>query len=261
VGRRAAVLPRDVFEINDSFESAAPMLFEVNRWSPFLHRSWGPGTYDATLHRERTISPYIGGGTSVVNEDFFRLEVPQRTIFTRPAVTISDADRPLDLTLYDERRVELARWSGVREQTVHPPEWSTCYLKVTGADVTRYRIGTRMTVDTHVIPGPWQEIEVIPKWWGDPPPLVLIDEISHYLHEIGPVGHGPALVFDAEPDALRIELIDRTGEVIREAQQTAAGLALETQDLEEGPYVVQLTRRTDATVPVRVVPPLTRTPV
>jgi hypothetical protein len=219
---------------NSTFDTATLMLFQAVRWSPCLRQSWGPGTY-------QTVSGH------------FRLKVPQRTIYTRPTVTISGAG--LEAILYDERRVELDRWTDVDALTVHPPEWSTCYLSVYCP--TPYRIGTAMTLDTPVIAGPHHEIEVLPKWWSDPPPLLLTDETTRYLYEPCP-GEGPAPLFDTRAASVLLELVDRSGHVIRQAHPTPTGLTLDTTDLATGPYVVQLTRQVDEEVLVLLVPPLTR---
>ncbi|MET7280736.1 S8/S53 family peptidase [Kribbella sp. NPDC005582] len=260
VTQRPASLPRDIFEKNDSFESAAVMLFETNKWTPFFTRTWGPGTYDATLHRDVLYSPYIGGGTKgSVNVDYFRLDVPDRKIFSRPAVAVFDSDQVVDVTLYDEHRNVIDARTNLRHVKLYPPPKSTCYLRVTGSQVTRYRISTRMETDSHIIPGPWQEeLHVFPKWWGDPPPLHLEDPVTHYLHELGEDrGEGSALAF-ADPGVdLRIGLIDRTGEVIREARTLGDRLLLDIEGLEPGPYIVQITRPDEATgTELRVVPPL-----
>ncbi|MFI5735461.1 S8 family peptidase [Kribbella sp. NPDC051587] len=259
VAQRPATLPRDMFEKNDSFESAAVMLFETNKWSPFFTRTWGPGTYDATLHRDLLFSPYIGGGAKgSVNVDYFRLDVPDRKIFSRPAVAVFDSDQLIDVTLYDESRNVIESRSGLRHVTLYPPPKSTCYLRVKGGQVTRYRISTRMETDSRIIPGPWEEVQVFPKWWGDPPPLRLTDPVTHYLYELGEDrGEGPALAFDNPGEDLRIELIDRTGEIVRQARTTDDRLLLDTEGLEPGPYMLQISRPDEAAISdLRIVPPL-----
>lgn len=259
VTQRPASLTRDVFEKNDSFESAAVMLFETTKWSPFFTRSWGPGTYDATLHRDLLLSPYIGGGVKgSVNADYFRLDVPDRKIFSRPAVAVFDSDQPLEVTLYDEWRNVIEIQTNIRNVTFYPPPKSTCYLRVTGGQVTRYRISTRMEADSRIIPGPWEEVQVFPKWWGDPPPLRVVDRVTHYLYELGEDrGAGPALAFANPGEDLRIDLIDRNGEIVREARTLDDRLLLDTEGLEPGPYMVQISRPEEATLTeLRVVPPL-----
>lgn len=258
VTRASTTLSHDQFEVNDSFETAAPMLFQASKWSPSLRRSWGPGTYDATLHPQWFFSPYIGGGaTPGTNDDWFRLDVPDAMVFSKPTVSVFDADRPVDVVLYDASRTVLGSWLGVRDLTEHPPPGSQCYLRVSSKQVTRYRISTRMTADARNIPGPLQEeLELIPKWWGAPPPVELVNPISHYLHEVGDRGDGPGLLFDAVADDLRIELLDAEDSVIREAHEVSGGaLLLDTEDLEPGAYVVRVTRYADGAT-LRMLPPM-----
>ncbi len=213
-----------------SFDTAATLLFQAVRWSPCLRQSWGPGSYQTT-------------------SGHFRLKVPQRTIYTRPTVTISGCS--VEVVLYDDRLAELERWTDVSSLTIHPPEWSTCYLSVTSP--TPYRLGTAMTLDTPVIAGPHQEIEVLPRWWSDPPPLLLTDPTTRYLYDPCP-GEGPALLF--EPRPVRIELLNRSGQVIRQAVRTSNALSVDITDLPPGPYVVQLTHQPNEVIPLRLLPPL-----
>jgi hypothetical protein len=214
-----------------SFDTAALMLFQAVRWSPCLRQSWGPGTYET-------------------ESGHFRLKVPQRTIYTRPTVTIAGCS--MEIVLYDDRRVELERWTDASSLTVHPPEWSTCYLSISSP--TLYRLTTAMTLDTPVIAGPHHEIEVLPKWWSDPPPLLLTDQTTRYLYDPCP-GEGPALLF--EPRPVVIELLDRSGHAIRQADRTPTALALDTTNLPPGPYVVQITHQANEVIPIRLLQPLT----
>lgn len=258
VMRASATLAQDEFEVNDSFESAARMLFVATSWPHFALRSWGPGTYDATLHAQRFLSPWIGGGITLgTNEDWFRLDVPSAMVISQPTVSVFDADQPVDVELYDASRALLRSWSGVRHMTEHPPPASTCYLRVSGTKVTRYRISTRMTADPTKVPGPFEEeLELIPKWWGDPPPVELFDPITHYLHELGEDrGEGPELAFAGAATDLRIELLDAEGSVIREARETGEALLLDTEGLDPGAYVVRVSRFTDG-AQLRMLPPI-----
>jgi hypothetical protein len=255
----AANLPSDAFEINDSFETAAHLIFEPR---PFLtpHRTeWGPGSFDATLHRNCPSSGVLG----TINDDYFELEVPDAsTVFHIPEVSIEDTDIPLDVTLYDAGRTVIPpKWTGVRTVSIHPPGRSTCYLQVTAAGVSRYRIVTRITYDKNAVPGPQQRpFEVIPDWWLGPD-AVLIREPEH--HAIVQVhtrpGDGDALVFEHSGHGVAIELLGRTGEVIRRGEGVDGRLSIDTTDVEPGPYVMRVTREEGTLgAPVRLsrVPPL-----
>lgn len=261
VTRQPATLPVDQFENNDSFEQASRMLFEIKRWTALGLRSWGPGTYDATLHEHRTFSPVIGGGTHLVmNDDYFRLQVPRNNLLQRPTISVFDADQPLDVTLYDEARTILQSWFG-RHMSTPLPENTTCFLKVSANKPTRYRISTRMTVDLSMLPGPFQEeLEFLPKWWGDPPPLWLKDIVTHYVVEVNENrGDGEAIAFERPAEAIMLELLNLSGEVVREAEAINGNLFIDTRGIERGTYVLRISKAEDATqslVQLRTVPPL-----
>jgi hypothetical protein len=60
-----------------------------------------PGIYDATLHQERGVSLAGGRGPLLMNDDYFRIDVPADADIARPTVSIFDADQPLNVILYD----------------------------------------------------------------------------------------------------------------------------------------------------------------
>ena len=189
VTRIAAPLAPDMFEQNDNFDQAARLLFKATKWMSLGLRTWGPGSYDATLHR-------VGGLT--INDDYFRLLVPAVDVLSRPFISIQSIDAAVDVTLYDGRQEVLQNWSNVRDIISYPPENTTCFLKVSASTESRYRISTGMRVDPRAIPGPLQEeLEILPKWWGDPPPLQLKDIVSHYVVQVNENrGEGEAIVFE-----------------------------------------------------------------
>ncbi len=262
VTRQSAPLPTDMFENNDSFTQAARLLFKATKWTDFGLRTWGPGTYDATLHRGRG-APIItsGVGGSVMNDDYFRLEVPSSSVFSRPTVRISDADEQLDITLHDEAHAVIQTWTGVRNMTAHPPDNTTCFLKISGNAPTSYRITTRMETDPRSFPGPLQEeLELLPKWWGDPPPLHIKDIVTHYVVEVNENrGDGETIAFQRPEEAVRLELLNHSGEVMREADAVNDQLFIDIRGIQRGSYVLRVSKNDHATrsvVQLRLVPPL-----
>jgi hypothetical protein len=98
VTHKPAVITKDEFELNDSFEQAKLIRFESYKSpSEVMRLSWGPGSFAATLHK--TWSYLLS--KSVVNSDFFELEVPPGSVFRIPTFDIYKSDLPLDITLYD----------------------------------------------------------------------------------------------------------------------------------------------------------------
>jgi hypothetical protein len=245
----AANVPPDQFESNDSFDEAARMIFEPRKGlggrfggSVSIRPEYGPGTFDATLHA--TLSKLTNQVR--INPDNFRLDAPAATVFRIPTVTIANADLPLDVSLFDAQRKPIGSWPGVRRVEIRPPAGALSYLVVTGSTVNRYTISTRLKVDRGVIPGPLQEeLDLIPKWWGDPPPDRILDRVKHYAVELGAdPGDGPSIVFE-RPEGetgLRVELLDPSGRVVRRSTAAVGAIRLDTTGLDHGPYVVRITR-------------------
>lgn len=243
VTRQPAKMPEDAFEPNNSFETATKLIFEPRKGKFGVVRlasEWGPGTFEATLH---AVLSYITGGW-VINPDYYELEVPESSVFRIPTITIANSDLPLDVALYDSTRQVIQTWSNVRSVDVVPPERSTCYLKVSGSTVNRYTITTRLKVDKRAIPGPLQEeVEVIPKWWGDPEPFRIFEREKYFLINVGDDrGEGKAIVFARPEEPARIELLDLAGKVITEAVSTRRGVEVDTSSMAPDRYLVRISR-------------------
>lgn len=251
----AARLAADIFEPNDSFEQAARLVFEPSFWRPHVLREWGPGTFDATLHRQ--LAPWFPSAYRV-NNDYFQLEVPQSSVFRMPTISIFDTDLPVTVTLYDAGRNVIGSWENVRKMSTQPPPNTTCYLKVTGNGVSRYRIRTGLKVDRNALPGPLQEeLEIIPKWWFAAEPEQLLQPVAHYAVEINTEpGDGQYLAFERPDAPVQLQLVDREGQVLRESEAGEAEIALDTAGLEAGTYVLRVSRAPGAPpAALRTVPP------
>lgn len=163
VRHRLAALGEDMFEPNDTFDTAVGLRFEAQKGSwktPLLIRDFGPGSFDATLHLTR--GPF---NLPTVNPDYFRLDVPERTLLRIPTVWVDSVDAPVDVTLYDSNRDVIDSWHSKGEIVIQPPERTTCFLEVTGADQTRYTIRSGCVVEKGLRLGPLaEELRPIPKW-------------------------------------------------------------------------------------------------
>jgi hypothetical protein len=241
-----AKLPPDAFEPNDSFETATKFIFEPRKNKFGLASrggEWGPGIFQATLHSVRSF--LLAGST--INDDYYELEVPQSNVFRIPTVTIAHTDLPLDVTLFDSARQVIQTWRDVRGAKVVPPPNSTCYLKVSGRSVNRYTIAARLLADPRAVPGPLrEELELLPKWWGDPEPYRMFELEKYFAVKIGDDrGDGPAIVFAPTEESARIELLDLEGNVVREAAPTRKGVEIDTGNVSAGHYLVRVTRDAD----------------
>ncbi len=264
VSRVSAPLQQDFFENNDSFEQCPTFHFITNKWFAATGlRTFGPGTYDATLHQERGISPIIGGGSKLVmDDDFFRLIVPNTlNVFTRPTVSVFDTDVPVNVTLYTSTHQVIQQWPGVRHVTFYPPLNTTCFFTVKGSTPTRYKISVRMAADPTKIPGPLQEeLQLLPKWWGNPPPVEIEDKVSHYLVDVNEnQGDGDAIAFRQPNESIDLELLNLDGDVLRKSDIVDGNLSIDIRGIEPGMYVLRASRGEDAAMPsleLRSVPPL-----
>ena len=137
---------------------------------------WGPGIFSATLHRVRMF-PFVLDH----QPRFLRAGSAGIVCLQDPTVTIAHTDAPVDVTLFDAGRAEIQSWSKVRTVAVVPPAPSTSYLRVVGDSVTRYTISANLKYDRDAVPGPFQEeLEIVPKWWGDPPPYRIFDREKYF---------------------------------------------------------------------------------
>ena len=116
---------------------------------------------------------------------------------------------------------------------------------MSGAKQTRYLISVAMKLQKDLIPGPWQEeLQVVPKWWGDPPPVWIGDPLNYHAIEIGEEDLlDGVLAFTtrragAEVDGVRIALLDANGEMVREAVSEAGRHELDLSGLEPGTFVL-----------------------
>lgn len=251
VSRVAVPLKPDYFESNDSFDHCPTFHFIFNKWLyAFGLTTFGPGTYDATLHQERGISATLDGSAKLVmDDDYFRLLVPDTLyVFTRPTVSVFNTDVPVSVTLYNQARQVIQQWTGVRHVTFYPPVKSTCFFTVTASAPTRYKISIRMAADPTKIPGPLQEeLQLLPKWWGNPSPVEIESKISHFLVDLNTDrGDGNMLAFREPAERVELQLLTLKGEAIRTGETAEGKLFIDTRGIEPGTYVVRVSRAEDA---------------
>lgn len=265
VSRVASRLQVDMFEMNDSFEQCPTFHFITNKWLYTVGlRTFGPGTYDATLHQERGASLILGGSNLVMDDDYIRLQVPNTlSIFTRPAVSVFNTDVPVQVALFNNAHQLIQQWINVRHVTFYPPLNSTCFFTVTGTAPTRYKITVGMAADPTKIPGPLQEeLQLLPEWWGNPPPVEIRDKVSHYLVDVNTnPGDGNAISFKQPNEAIELELLNLNGAVLRKSESGDAKLSIDTRGIEAGTYVLRASRGEGASLAplqLKSVPPLKR---
>jgi subtilisin family serine protease len=256
VRTKPATLKRDGFEVNDSFETAAPLLFKPRKGPYFVAREWGPGSFRATLHR----TFHFITGVSTVNDDYFRFDVPGNMALSIPTIRIYNADFPIVVELFNDSHVLVKQWPASREPIdIVPPEETTCFLKVSGATATRYRISVGLEVDKDALPEPHQrQFEIFPPWWIDDP-LRIVERVTDYYVNIGSErALGDRLSFEQSAQPIGIELLDVNGNVVRRAAPSENGsLDIDIRDVPQGGYLVRVTRpETGRGINVRLRPPI-----
>jgi subtilisin family serine protease len=241
VTTKPARLTADQFETNDSFDAAAALIFKPRTGLNIVWREWGPGTFRATLHQRFN---YITGA-AVMDVDYFRLEVPRRSVFSIPTVKLFDCDAPVTAELYNDAQVLLNQWPPTRGPLeIQPPGESICYLKISSPTPTRYRIAVYLGLDEDIIPGPHQRpFELFPPWWIHDP-LRLVERITDYYVDVGADrALGDRLVFQNPGQPVAIDLVDTAGNVVRSARPSATGgIELDVRGLDRAGYLVRVTR-------------------
>jgi hypothetical protein len=120
-----------------------------------------------------------------------------------------------------------------------------------------------MRVDPSTVPGPIEEeLDLVPKWWGNPSPLILKDRVTHYVLDVnGHRGDGDAIAFQIPDDAVRLELIDHGSGSVRDARAIDGKPVIDTAGLAAGSYVLRVSKQSEtprAVVELRTAPPLLR---
>jgi hypothetical protein len=238
VTRKAAVIRADMFEPNDSFESATRVAFDPPS-SFSIFPSWGPGDYSATLHQR-----WIPGiGFLAVNEDYFELHVPPEGDNRISQVSIYKADYPVHVSLYDSSRQLIQSWSNQKFVATRPPPGAISYLKISGATATRYKIGIGRWVDPSVLPPAVEQAKVLPEWWKNPK-FDVDYGINHFAIDVQAERDNGKIVFAPTEESFGLELLDMSGAVARRGVRDEIGRStIATDGLAPDSYLIQVRRR------------------
>lgn len=269
---RSAVLRPDGFEPNQSFDTAATLLFHASQRIPYMHsgrRWWGPGTFEGTLHLG--VVPF--GRTWLLNPDvdYYLLDGRISISNQHRFCDVYQTDEPIDIVLYDKDRHLIKSWTD-RSVSIKLEKAEIHYLELSSLKPTRYKIATYMMVDPRILPQDIDYAEVLPEWWGKSPFVKIDVNPVHYLVTIGSgdddvnpaFEHGLALQ-DLSGDA-HIALLDMEGHVVREAEVVAEPIlvggathVVPIADLPPGAYYLRLIgssiRETGVQATLRLMPP------
>jgi hypothetical protein len=109
------------------------------------------------------------------------------------------------------------------------------------------------------IPGPLErELDILPKWWGDPGPLVVRALEQYYAVTVGEDrGDGPAIVFERPDAAVRVQLLDIEGSLVCEAEPGETSLRVDTSAIQPGTYLLRVAREEGTgQVALQMMPPV-----
>ena len=255
---RPFTVERDIFEPNDSFDSATRLRFTSPK-PPFeiVALGWGPGEFDATLHRR--IVPVINQFR--INSDFYTFDVPAGLgNLLVPTFAVFDADLPVDVTLFDADRNQIGEWLDRRNMREEMPRSTTCFVRISGAEPTRYRFSIGMRANPLVLPPEVEEAEVIPDWWIKPE-FDLRDQVTHFGVEMDGGPREPKMTFSKPKGLASLTLLDAEGGEISTAADDGDGLLkLDTGQLPQGLYYLRAKMEAAGRAPrgrnvMRVVPP------
>ncbi len=233
----------DEFERNDSFEEATQFRLRTpGAPAPafpavFLH---GPGRYPLTIHDG--------------DRDFFRIQVdPSGALPSVATMRFSGTDALLDVTVYDADRTVVSRQTGVRAPTLNLLQDVVSFVEVTASRPTRYTMNVQYEIDQAHLPGPNQEVVVVPVPDLGDPAFHLGEEAQHFLVDLTQErGALNRLVFGAVNNApFKAELLDDAGDVVSVGTPlddgVHASVAVETSHLEPGSYFLRLGRGSSET--------------
>jgi len=273
---RRAVLEPDRFEPNQSFETAAPLLFHASQrmfHTVLGRRWWGPGTFDGTLH---ALPIPIGPAWELrIDADYYLLDGRVETENLFRFCDVYGADEPIDITLYDSDHHLMRIFEDVRSASIRLDKPEIHYLELRSLKPTRYKISTYMMVDPRVLAEDIGYVEVLPEWWGKSPFVKVDDNPLYYLVTIGSGEHdlNPAfergLALRDLSDRAKIALVDTLGNVIREATVVAEAVntdgvthELTIDELPPGAYYLRVTalaeRETGKNSAILLLPPVRR---
>lgn len=228
-----ADLSADIFEPNESFDTATRFrLLDAPEPFAILSTDNGGGVYDLSIHTRN-------------DRDVFRVEPFVAKPLSIPMFHVALTDLPVDVTVFDAAREVIAREVGTRAAKITLPRDAVSFVEVSAPHPTRYRMTLRLEVDPAHLPGPLQEVPSIPVPDPGDPPFRVDDGMSHVVFEINELQQLSVLrLAETEGQALKVELLDVAGTVVRRAETHADGgqasVTLDVSSLAPGSHVLRI---------------------
>jgi hypothetical protein len=232
-----AALQPDVFEPNDSFGARTRIILRdpgERVVGIFNDRPQGAGTWDLTLHKK-------------TDQDFFRIDPHVNQPLSEPVVTISRADLPIDVTIFDSNEVLVEKRIGIRATKVILPRTETSYVQVSGNMPTRYRMTARLEIDQSKLPGPNQRTPSIPlPNLGDPAGARIDGDINHVLFHVDTAraAIGSLNLAAIGGETMKVDVLDSRGIVVQtvvsRGQALNRSVRISVKELPLGTYLLRI---------------------
>lgn len=234
-------IERDRFEPNDTFETATHIVFVPSRWRT-IGNVWGPGDFDLTLHAQQVA--FADHIRTVVNSDYFQLDVPANDGKTRSHVYVSRTDYPIDIELFDAQRRSIGHWAGIRAQMIDPPQASTCYLRISGDKPTRYTLSARRYAEVRFKAPDVVAVE-LPPWFKKHNPTPLTQGENYFFVDLpAEEERDPRIVAATSHPGAAVQLLDHEGRRVGVGKELSDGrISVETTGLASGRYFVEIRAR------------------
>jgi subtilisin family serine protease len=195
----------------------------------------GPGFYEANLH----VPPDV---------DWFHISDTGQNILSESVFAILETDAPIDARLYDSGGNLLQEALNVRAVDFVMPA-SECFVQISGATANTYLFRVYERVKKNMLPGPLQEVEVVPHEWApDPPDLLqkweqyLDVTVTPELQQVGAIRLRGAA-------GLRLDLLTAAGVPVASTPGAIGGdgfIDLDVQHLAPGKYYARVGREMPA---------------
>ena len=228
-----ADLPADMFEPNESFDTATRFRL-LDAPEPFggLIIDNAGGVYDISIHTPN-------------DRDVFRVKPIATNPLSVPMLHVTLTDLPVDVTVFDAAHEVIVREVGTRAAKITLPRDAVSFVEVSAPRPTRYRMTLRLEVDPAHLPGPLRREPSIPVPDPGDPPFRVDDGMSHVVFEINELQQLSMLRFaETEGQALKVELLDAAGTVVRTAEPRAddrqASVILDVSSLAPGAHVLRI---------------------
>ena len=225
-------LTPDIFEWNGTKEAAA--IIKLRNANPPFDLT-GAHTFYQGSYQANILEP--------ADVDWFSITDITHHVLSVPCFQLISSDQPLDVNLYGPDGTLLSSFSQIKQGRVQLPE-ADCWVEVRGLKTTRYSINFGYYLDKSKLPGPHQkeDIEIVPKWWPDPP--FVINEWEKWLEVVIDEELSKHGQLELQGDtALQLDLLSPQRSLIQSAKANGQNTTvLNVKGIAPGKYLLRVAR-------------------